>query len=305
MKVVDVRAAEGAAVTEGDLLFVVETTNASHGVLAPASGVVRALAAVKGAMTEAGALLCGIETIAAAGRELAAADNSTPARAAYVVAANSPELSRFQAMIVGAGSHAGAVIDALAGSGWDIAGAIDDKVATGTEILPGIKVLGGDSLLPKLLADGVRVAFIGVGGAISNAPRRGIYEKLRALGFFLPPVVHRSAHVGLSAVLGEAACVMPGAVVGPRSRVGANVIVNAGAVISHDAVIGDHAHLAPGCVLGGNVTIGSESTIGMAAAVLLGVRIGRNVLVHNTASVTRDIDDNLEFTSDRRRLPRQ
>lgn len=215
-----------------------------------------------------------------------------------------PLPSRFPAVIVGAGAHSGAVVDALAGSGWEIVGATDESMVPGTEITPGIKVLGNDSLLPKLFADGVRVAFIGVGGATSNRLRRKIFEHLRGSGFFLPPIVHRGAIISQGSTLGEAACVMPGAVVGPRTRVGANALINAGSVIAHDAVIGDHAHLAPGTVLGGNVVIGAETTIGMGACVLLGIRIGRNVLVHMNASVAGDIGDNLRFTKDGQRLPR-
>ena len=354
VEVVDVRVKDGTEVAEGDLLFVVETTKASAEVLAPASGVVRAVTAVRGKMTDVGTLLCRIDGAGAnaetAGGTSSAADSGAPPLAVTVTgkarlrarelgidtalvpprggrigveeveafaatraasaprpegAADATAPSRFQAVIVGAGVHAGAVADALAGSGWDIAGAIDDKVSAGTEILPGLRVLGGDDHLPTLFAEGVRVAFIGVGGATSNAPRRKIFERLRTLGFFLPPIVHRSAHVGLGTVLGEAACVMPGATVGPRSRVGANVLVNTGAIVSHDAVIGDHAHLTPGCVLGGGVTVGAESTIGMAATVLLGASIGRNTLVHNNATVIGDIGDNLEFTADGRRLTRK
>ena len=58
------------------------------------------------------------------------------------------------------------------------------------------------SELPRLLADGVEGACLGIGGIGDNGPRARLYERLRELGFALPTVVHARAVVAGSATIG-------------------------------------------------------------------------------------------------------
>ncbi len=196
-----------------------------------------------------------------------------------------------RAVMVGGGSHAAVILDAIAGSAWEIVGCTDPKLPAGETVVRGVATIGSDSILDQLLTEGVRYAFVGVGGATDNTLRKSVFEMLIDKGFLLPPLVHASARVGLDTTLGPATYVLPGASIGPRNRIGANVIVNTGAVVCHDCVIGDHAHLTPSATLAGNVSIGAESTIGMGASVLFGVSIGYRCLVHNNASVVADLPD--------------
>lgn len=244
-----------------------------------------------------------IEALAASSAGKTAATQPLLAEAASHPSAKG--LTTLKAVIVGAGTHAAIIADALQGLGYDLVGATDRSMAVGTEVLPGLKVIGSDDLLPALLADGVCAAFIGVGGATENKIRRKIFNNLKSLGFFLPHAVSPRATVGVGVTLGPATYVMPGAVIGPRSRIGANVVVNTGCIICHDAVIDDHVHITPGAVLAGSVTVGESATVGMGATVLFQTKIGANVLVHNNASVVGDIGDNLEFTRDGQRSPRR
>jgi sugar O-acyltransferase (sialic acid O-acetyltransferase NeuD family) len=214
-------------------------------------------------------------------------------------------MTSLKAVMVGAGLHAAIIADAVQGLGYDFVGATDPSRPLGTEVLPGLKVIGTDDMLPDLIRQGVRAAFIGVGGATENRIRRKVYEKLVTLGFFLPHAVSPAARLGIGAVLGPATYVMPGAVVGPRSRIGANVVINTGSIVSHDAVIQDHAHITPGAVLAGSVMIGEGTTVGMAATVLFGTKVGKGSLIHNNASVIGGVGDNLEFTREGRRVPRR
>jgi sugar O-acyltransferase (sialic acid O-acetyltransferase NeuD family) len=230
-----------------------------------------------------------------AARTLTTAKSAKPSAAVRLTTA--------RAVMVGGGGHAATLADALEGSGWDLVGALDSVLPTGMVVTPGLVVIGKDSMLQELYDSGVRTAFIGVGGATSSSIRRKIYAKLAEMGFHLPPVVHKTAHVGLDVKLGPATYVMPAAIVGPRCRIGANVIVNSGCIVCHDSQIEDHAHITPGAILAGMVSVGEESAVGMAATVLFGSKIGRGSVIHNSAAVVGDVGDQLQYTRNGQRLP--
>ena len=59
--VLEVKAAVGASVKKGDLLFVIEAMKMENEILAPCDGKVASVAVAKGANVDSGALLCVIE----------------------------------------------------------------------------------------------------------------------------------------------------------------------------------------------------------------------------------------------------
>jgi sugar O-acyltransferase (sialic acid O-acetyltransferase NeuD family) len=195
-----------------------------------------------------------------------------------------------RAIGIGAGGHAKVLLETLQARGdVQVVGLLDsDPELQGTEVL-GVRVLGGDDLLERLHRDGVRHAFLGVGGTGDNSARRRLFELAKKTGFQLLSVVHPSAVVSPSASLGEGTCVCPGAIVAAGARLGCNVIVNTGAVVEHDCELGDHVHVASGAVLAGGVVVGDGAHIGAGASVRQGVRIGSEALVALGAAVVKDV----------------
>ncbi|GAB6053769.1 hypothetical protein JCM17960_25890 [Magnetospira thiophila] len=196
-----------------------------------------------------------------------------------------------RAILLGGGGHGVSLADAVLCEGYTLDGVLDRELVIGSEILPGLKVIGGDDRLVELHRDGVRYAFIGVGGATDNRLRKHLYEAAVAAGYELPAVIHPDSSVGPGCLLGPAVQILAGSSVGSRCLIGANAIVNQGAVVCHDCVIGDHAHIAPGSTLGGSVHIGREATIGLGATVLLGVMVGTEGFVHMGVRVTHSVPD--------------
>lgn len=201
------------------------------------------------------------------------------------------------AIVFGGGGHARALLDTAQGSGYRIIGAADARLPVGTPVLGGLQVLGGEALLQEMFDRGLRTAFVGVGGATSSRARAAVYQMLSAIGFRLPPLVARSAHLGLDSTLGDATYLFPGASVGPAVRIGSNCIINQNVVIAHDSVIGDHVHLAPNAVVAGHCRVGDLSTIGMCATVMNGVAVGEDCLVHNNVALTQDVPDGTIMTA--------
>jgi UDP-perosamine 4-acetyltransferase len=189
--------------------------------------------------------------------------------------------------IVGAGGHAKVVIEAIRATGtWDIAGLIDPS--PGAASVLGVPVLGGDEMLPRLLADGVSAVVIALGG---NALRERLGRRARDMGLELPAIVHPSALVSPSARLGAGVVVMARAVIGTETVVSELAIVNTGAILDHDNFLGIAAHVAPGCALAGNVFVGDRTLIGVGSAVRPLIRIGTDVVVGAGSAVVRDVPD--------------
>lgn len=215
-----------------------------------------------------------------------------------------PSANTRRAIIIGGGGHAACLIDALGGSGYEIMGCTDRALAVGHHVCNGISVIGTEDVLERLFADGIGYAFIGIGGAQSNAQRRLMFERASTIGFHLPPVIHPSAAISNSSVLGHGCHVLMGATIGPRCTIGNNVIVNQGSIVCHDSIVRDHAHLTPGAIIAGGVSIGEMTVIGMGTTVLMGLRVGADCLLHNGAHINSDVRDGTIIDAQGRRQVR-
>lgn len=188
-------------------------------------------------------------------------------------------------VVVGAGGHAKVVIEALWAMGaFEVVGLTDPSTSC-LELL-GVPVLGGDELLPGLLAQGVASAVVAIG---SNRLRQQIGQRLLRLGFVLPVVVHPSALISPSATIGQGTVVMARAVVGTLARVGELVIINTCAIVEHDNNIGHAAHIAPGTALAGGVRVGDRALLGIGSAVRPDISIGDDSIVGAGSAVVTDV----------------
>ena len=194
------------------------------------------------------------------------------------------------AIIFGGGGHGAMMADTLLPQkSWRIVGVLDDGAAVGTEVVPGVKVIGGRQLLTELQMQGVRLAFNAVAGLDQPRKRLAIFEYLAAEGFGFPAMIHDSAHVESSARIAAGAQIFGGAFVGPLVEIGFGAVVNSGAVVSHHCSIGTCSHIAPGAVLAGTVKVGAGVLIGMGTTVALKLSIGDGVRIGNNARVSADV----------------
>lgn len=194
-------------------------------------------------------------------------------------------------VILGGNGHARTCIDLIrAMKGYKIRGIVDKELIPGTEMM-GIKVIGDDSMLETLYAEGVQFAANGIGTATGTALRGRIYAKAKQIGYRFPNLIHPSAVIEPSASMGEGNQIMMGALVGSCVRIGSNCIVNSGAIVSHDCTIEDNVHLAPGAILAGTVRVGAETIIGMGSTVFFQVTIGSHVTINNGKNIFMNILD--------------
>jgi sugar O-acyltransferase (sialic acid O-acetyltransferase NeuD family) len=194
-------------------------------------------------------------------------------------------------IVYGGGGHGKAVIDLLrAAGGFTLVGVIDDGRQPGETVLDAA-VIGGSAALAAVRTAGCKLALNAVGGIGAMSSRIAIFERLQAAGFDSPTLVHPSAVVEPSAVLGAGVQVFPHAYVGSDAQLGAGVIVNTAAIVSHDCSLAEYANLAPGSILAGGVQVGRGTLIGMGVTVNLSVKIGAMARIGNSATVKADVPD--------------
>jgi UDP-perosamine 4-acetyltransferase len=195
-----------------------------------------------------------------------------------------------QVIGLGAGGHGKVVLEALLLAGeWEARGVLDPDPTLQGGRVAGVPVLGDDSLLPGLQADGVTGFFVGVGSVGDARLRQRLFAWALGLGLEPVTVVHPRAVVSPSARLGRGVCVLAGAVVNADAHLGDNVIVNTGALVEHDCLLADHAHVATGATLGGGVRVGAGAHIGLGACVREGLCIGAQAIVGAGAVVVAEV----------------
>jgi sugar O-acyltransferase (sialic acid O-acetyltransferase NeuD family) len=202
---------------------------------------------------------------------------------------------RSEAFVIwGASGHAMVLFDLLQLHGCEVA-ALFDNNPSAMSPWPAIELFLGMDGFAKWRESSpsqLPAAAIAIGGW-RGRDRCEIGEALRAAGLALPPLVHPSAVVAASAVLGAGSHVLAAAVVGSRAHLDDCVIVNTGASVDHECRLQRGVHVAPGATLCGCIDVGAYTLIGPGATVVPRVRIGSNVIIGAGSVVTRDLPDNV------------
>lgn len=176
-------------------------------------------------------------------------------------------------LLIGAGGHAKAVVEAARASIGDVVAYVDPRPVAWLQAAH----LAADA---DVKANGIPIV-IGMGGvsATQLKARLALLESYLSRGHPAPPVVHPQAHVSADAALQDGAIVLAGAIVQPGAVIGRGAIVNTRAVVEHDSKIGAGSHVAPGAIALGGCRIGRCVMIGAGAVVLPGATVADETLV--------------------------
>jgi sugar O-acyltransferase (sialic acid O-acetyltransferase NeuD family) len=129
---------------------------------------------------------------------------------------------------------------------------------------------------------------------VSNA-----YTKLKVVegfdidGLEFVNVIHSTAILSSTSILGKGLLINNLAFVGPHAKVGDFVNIGNRAMINHHTVIEDFVSINPGANVAGHVHIGRGTLIGIGATVSNGITIGKNSIIGAGSVVVRDIPDNV------------
>lgn len=195
---------------------------------------------------------------------------------------------------LGAGGHAKVILDILSfRDEFQVVGLTNADPATVGQRVLGVSILGSDDILPRLRAEGVSGAFIGVGSVGDCQVRRQLFELARTLGFQVVNAIHPDATVARSVRMGQGVTIAAQAALNPDVVLGDNVIVNTGAQLDHDCHVGDHVHIAPGAHISGGVHIDTCAHVGVGATIIQGIHIGAGALVGAGTVALRDVPSNV------------
>lgn len=191
-------------------------------------------------------------------------------------------------VIVGAGGHAGVVVDIVNLSGrFKVIGCTDvDKNNRLTSY--GITYLGKDNVLSGLLKKGINHAALGVAG-FNNEFRMNLYTKIRVLGFQFPVLQHPNSTMAKTVEIGQGSVIMANSVINPGAKIEENVIINSGAVVEHDCYLSHSAQIGPGAILCGGVKVGARAFVGAGACIKQDIRIGEAAIIGTGSVVLQDV----------------
>ncbi|MEB3100787.1 acetyltransferase [Ferviditalea candida] len=190
--------------------------------------------------------------------------------------------------VIGGGGHSKVVQDIVHADGIHAVKAVLDDKYTDMRMDNGIYT-GPISEARRLLTMLPSIKFVAAIG--HNETRKSVVAKLGLPDEHYAALVHPTAVISPSAMIGPGTVVMPNAVINADARIGSHAIINTGAVIEHDNRIGDYAHACPRAVLTGTVIVEEGALIGAGAAVVPGTCIGQWAVIGAGASVIGDIPE--------------
>lgn len=198
-------------------------------------------------------------------------------------------MKKLPLILIGGGGHCRSCIDVIE---WEdkytIQGIVDANEKPGI-MISGYPVLGDDTLLPKLIAEG-NFFLITIGQIKSAATRVKLFEQLKSAGAKLATIISPRAHISSRAKLEEGTIVLHRAVVNADATIGRNTIINSLSLIEHDAIIGDHVHISTGALINGGCSVGNETFIGSGTVIANNIAVGNNVIIGAGSVVVNDIE---------------
>lgn len=190
-------------------------------------------------------------------------------------------------LVYGRGGHASVVVDALHLMGLSPAAFIDDtSPRAGGETHRGAPVFSSWHGAVEQFGRHSSIA-LAIG---PNRPRLERARMITQAGISLTTVIHPSAIVSPSAVIGAGTYLGPQAIVNANARVGVACIINSGACVEHDCQLDDGVHVAPGAVLCGWCSIGECTMIGAGASIIDRIRVDAEAVIGAGAAVVRPVE---------------
>lgn len=138
-------------------------------------------------------------------------------------------------LIIGAGGHGQVVKEVAEALGYDEIAFLDDNSS---------KSIGKIADSQKFVKE-YEYAFVGIG---NNKFRNELLQRLEQEGYEIPALLHPTAYISKTAVIGKGTVVEPKAIVNANSRVGLGCIISVGAIVDHDVVLEDCVHVNAGAI---------------------------------------------------------
>lgn len=189
-------------------------------------------------------------------------------------------------ILFGAGGHSKVIQDIVElTKGTELYAVLDDSF-NNKRNLNGV-IYDNPSLLNELNMEDYSYC-IAVG---SNNVRKSLYKR-----FGIPlnqyiTLIHPSAVISKSVVIGKGTVVMANAVINSDTTIGDHCIINSGAIVEHDNKIKNFVHISPNTTLAGTVKVGEGTHVGAGAVVIPSKTIGEWSTIGAGSVIIQDIED--------------
>tara|TARA_B110000008_G_scaffold277968_1_gene320523 strand:- start:1883 stop:2527 length:645 start_codon:yes stop_codon:yes gene_type:complete len=180
-------------------------------------------------------------------------------------------------LVVGCGGHARFILGLVSNSSFNAVGLIDlEDSFDDSDVIMGVSVVGCLSSISSQYQLGQRNVVLAIG---DNWLRQKTFFDLCKMGFEVPNLIHSSAIIDPTAVIGVGNVIGPNVVIGAEVNIGNNNIINSGAVVEHQSIIGNHNHLSVSAIICGNTTIGNCTFLGANSVVIDKVTVSDDTIL--------------------------
>jgi len=196
-------------------------------------------------------------------------------------------------ILIGAGGHAAELVDYIDyinnASGplkFEVIGLIDDNKENYYHYNYNHKYLG--TIQKHIIDDNIHYLM-----AIADASiKKIIVENFKLKGANFIGLIHPTALISSSAIIGEGVVVSHNVSIGPKVVLGDFNVLNSRCTIGHDSIVGNYNFISPQVALGGYVKIGDENLFGTNSCTIPGIKVGNNNMIMAGMVVDKPIKDN-------------
>lgn len=185
-------------------------------------------------------------------------------------------------LIIGHGGHSKVVADIIRSTkGLRIIGFLDNKYER-IHVINSL-IHGPVDAAIQMREEYQSVKFIMAIG--DNRTRKSIVEMLDIPSEHFLTIIHSTASISPSAIIGYGSVVMPQAVINADVVIGNHCIINSASVVEHDSLLEDYVHLCPKSAIAGTVKLGEGSFVGSGATIIPNKKIGEWATIGAGATV--------------------
>lgn len=125
----------------------------------------------------------------------------------------------------------------------------------------------------------------------NGAIRKMIVDKMKAKGAIFVNIIHPTAVVADSCILGEGIIIYPFALISDNAKVGDGCIINMYSSVAHDSNLGEYCTISAHCDITGMCTLGDMVFMGTTSNMVPSSRIGNNVYICAGSTIMSRVKD--------------